>query len=411
MTAIFAMPSAGTPAPSRRAILKIAGAGLILGIAPLPRLATGAMAATPETFAPNPYLIVAPDNTVTVIIKHLDKGQGAATGLATLVAEELDADWSQIRTEFAPSDVEKYKNLAFGVQGVGGSTGLANSYEQYRTAGAAAREMLVAAAASLWGVAASELRVEKGVIHGPAGKGATFGELATRAAGGSVPVTPKLKDAKDFVYIGKPFPRVDSVAKCTGKANYTIDQFLPDMQTAVMARPPLFGATVKSFDANAAKKIDGVVDVVAISRGVAVLAKTTWAAIKGREALKVEWETSGAEKRGTAELRAEYIALLDKPGANARKTGDAEKALASGAAPRSSRPISNSPISRTRRWSPWTASCASTEQAPTFGPARRCRRSTMPRRRACCGSSRKPSTCTRSGPVARSGAAPLPTVT
>ena len=122
--------------PSRRSLLKIAGAGLVLGFAPLPHLARSALAATPETFAPNPYLIVAPDNTVTVIIKHLDKGQGAATGLATLVAEELDAEWSQIRTEFAPSDIEKYKNLAFGVQGVGGSTGLANSYEQYRTAGA-----------------------------------------------------------------------------------------------------------------------------------------------------------------------------------------------------------------------------------------------------------------------------------
>ena len=232
--------------PSRRSLLKIAGAGLILGFAPLPRLATGALAATPETFAPNPYLIVAPDNTVTVIIKHLDKGQGAATGLATLVAEELDAEWSQIRTEFAPSDIEKYKNLAFGVQGVGGSTGLANSYEQYRTAGAAARAMLISAAARMWNTTHDKVRVAKGVVSDASGKSATFGELAVRAAAENVPAKVALKDAKDFVYIGKPFPRVDSVAKCTGKAHYTIDQYLPGMLTAVMARPPLFGASVKS---------------------------------------------------------------------------------------------------------------------------------------------------------------------
>lgn len=317
--------------PSRRSLLKIAGAGLILGFAPLPRLARSAMAATPETFAPSPYLIVARDNTVTVIIKHLDKGQGAATGLATLVAEELDAEWSQIRTEFAPSDIEKYKNLAFGVQGVGGSTGLANSYEQYRTAGATARAMLVSAAARMWNTTPDKVRVAMGVVSDVSGKSATFGELAVRAAAESVPATVALKDAKDFVHIGKAFPRVDSVAKSTGKALYTIDQYLPGMLTAVIARPPQFGAIVKSFDAAEAKKIDGVVDAVAISRGVAVLAKNTWAALKGRDALKVDWDTSGAEKRGTVDLTAEYKALLNKPGANARKTGDAEKALAGGA--------------------------------------------------------------------------------
>ena len=172
-----------------------------------PAAAAEATAAA-DTLAPNPFLIIAPDNTVTVIIKHLDKGQGAATGLATLVAEELDASWEQIHTEFAPSDADKYKNFAFGIQGVGGSTGLSNSYLQYRTAGAAARAMLVAAAARAWGVPASEIKVAKGALT-HSGKSATFGEMAQKAAAENVPGTPKLKQPEQFIYIGKSFPRVD----------------------------------------------------------------------------------------------------------------------------------------------------------------------------------------------------------
>jgi len=316
--------------PDRRDIIKIAGAGLVLGwLAPLPLTQRAAAAEPGKAFAPNPFLIIAPDSTVTVIIKHLDKGQGAATGLATLVAEELDADWSQIRTEFAPSDADKYKNFAFGVQGVGGSTGLANSYEQYRTAGAAARQMLVNAAANEWGVAASEIGVGKGKFSHASGKSADFGHFASAAAGLDVPQKPKLKDPKDFVYIGKSFPRVDSAAKCTGKAIYTIDMKPPGMLTAVMARPPLFGAEVKSFDASDAKKVAGVVEVVKIPRGVAVVAKDTWSALKGREALKVDWDTSKAEMRGTAELREEYRTLLKGNGSVARNDGDVEAAFKS----------------------------------------------------------------------------------
>lgn len=320
----------GAPAElDRRSLVKFAGTGLVLGwLASVPVLTQRAAAAEAgKALAPNPYLIVAPDGTVTVIIKHLDKGQGAATGLATLVAEELDADWAQIRTEFAPSDPDKYKNFSFGVQGVGGSTGLANSFVQYRTAGAAAREMLVNAAAKEWGVAASEVRVSKGKLSHASGKSADFGHFANAAAGLDIPAKPKLKDPKDFVYIGKAFPRVDSAAKCTGKAIYTIDMRLPGMLTAVMARPPLFGAEVKSFDAAEAKKVSGVVGVVKTPRGVAVVAKDTWAALKGREALKVEWDTSKAEMRGTAELREEYRTLLKASGNVARNDGDVEAAF------------------------------------------------------------------------------------
>ena len=331
---IFRLPSTEPAQASRRGFLKISGgasAGLILGLAiPVPGLSTTA-AAKEGFLAPNPFLIVAPDNTVTVLIKHLDKGQGAATGLATLVAEELDADWAQIKTEFAPSDAVKYKNTAFGVQGVGGSTGLANSYEQYRQAGAVAKAMLVAAAEKLWGNAAGKMTVRAGVITHPSGKSATFGELAALAAAGNVPSKVALKDPKDFVYIGKKFPRVDSKAKSTGAAKFTIDHQFEGMLIAVIARPPQFGAAVKSFNSSETEKIKGVVKVLQVPQGIAVLASNTWSAMKGRDALTIVWDESYAENRDSAAMLTEYKQLLDKPGASARKDGDAEVAFKSAA--------------------------------------------------------------------------------
>lgn len=328
LTGIFALP-VEKPKASRRSFLKIAsgaGAGLVIGMAvPVRGLATNAAAAAGgETLAPNPFLQVAPDNSVTVIIKHLDKGQGAATGLATLVAEELDADWAQIKTEFAPADPIKYKNFAFGVQGVGGSTGLSNSYEQYRLAGATAKAMLVAAAARTWGVPANEISVKAGVVSHSGGKTATFGELATKAAAESIPDKPALKDPKDFVYIGKSFPRVDSKAKSTGAAKFTMDYQFDGMLIATIARPPTFGATVASFDASEAEKIKGVVKVLQVPQGVAVLATNTWAALRAQRALKVSWDDSKAEKRSSAEIIAAYKAKLDVPGLIARTDGDIE---------------------------------------------------------------------------------------
>ena len=323
---IFAM-TPDKPEPSRRMFLKLsggAGAGLALGLAgPVPGLELDAQAKEGQ-LAPNPFLIVAPDNTVTVIIKHLDKGQGAATGLATLVAEELDADWAQIKTEFAPSDAVKYANFLFGVQGAGGSTGMANSFVQYRTAGAAARTMLVAAARE-WGVNADEIKVSKGVLSHASGKTAIFGALAEKAAAENIPAKPKLKAAKDFVYIGKSFPRVDSEIKTTGKAKYTIDKQLPGMLVAVLARPSKFGAKLKSVDKSAAEKVAGVVAIAEIPRGVAVVAKNTWAAMKGREALMITWDESSAETRGSKDLTEEYRALLKTNGVAARNDGNLDE--------------------------------------------------------------------------------------
>ena len=338
MNAIFALARSpldglAKTEPSRRMFLKIAGgsgAGLVLGLAP-PLSAGVAHAAVPAGLAADPFVRIAPDNTVTVIIKHLDKGQGAATGLATLVAEELDAGWAQIRTEFAPSDPVKYKNFAFGVQGVGGSTGLANSFEQYRYAGATARAMIVAAAAEEWGVPPSDIAITNGVVSIKSGKTATFGALAEAAARQRVRADIALKTPDRYVYIGKAFPRVDSAAKTNGTAKYTIDQQKDGMLVAVIARPPKFGATLGSLDASEAEKIPGVVKVVKIPQGVAVVANNTWNAMKGRDALKLTWDDSHAEKRSSTDLFKEYRALLDQPGLTARKNGDAEAALATAA--------------------------------------------------------------------------------
>ena len=314
---------------SRRGFLK-AGAGLTLGVA-LPE--AFAQAAPAAVFAPNAFVRIGTDSTVTVTVKHLEMGQGTYTGLPTLVAEELDADWRQIRVEGAPADASRYNNLFMGaMQGTGGSTALANSYEQMRKAGAAARAMLVAAAAERWKVGADTITVSRGsVMHEPSARKASFGSLAAAAANQPVPQEVKLKAAADFAFIGKRVPRTDAHAKSNGSAIYTQDVKLPGMLTALVAHPPRFGGKPKSFDAAKAKAVKGVVDVVAIPGGVAVLAGDFWSAKKGRDALSVDWDESGAFKLGSGEIMAEYRRLASTPGLPARKDGDVAAALASAA--------------------------------------------------------------------------------
>ena len=218
------------------------------------------------------------------------------------------------------------------MQGTGGSSAIANSWEQLRRAGATARAMLIAAAAEAWQVPAAEITVDKGVLsHARTGRRATFGELAAAAARQTPPANVTLKDPKDFKLIGRRAPRVDSRAKTDGSALFTFDVRLPDMLTAVIARPPRFGATVKSFDASEARRVSGVTDVVQVPAGVAVVARGTWAAINGRRALRVEWDETAAETRGSEELFTAYRALATQPGARARWQGDAPAALASAA--------------------------------------------------------------------------------
>ena len=318
------------PRGSRRRFLQGAaalGAGLVVGFRWTPAGPRAAAAAATGT-ALNAFLRIAPDNTVTVLSKHLEMGQGTYTGLATIVAEELDADWAQMRAEGAPSDPKLYANLAFGVQGTGGSTSIANSYDQLRKAGATARAMLAAAAAEAWQVPVAEIAVRQGVVSHASGRKATFGELAERAAKQAPPTEVTLKDPATFTLIGKRVPRLDAVAKSTGTAEFTIDVKQPGQVTALLQRAPLFGAKVKAVDASKAKAIPGVIDVVTIDNGVAVLARNFWAASRGREALAIEWDTGTAEKRGSDALLAEYRALAKSPGLPARREGDVEAALA-----------------------------------------------------------------------------------
>ena len=327
-----------TPAAaSRRGFLKLgtaAGAGLVLGFhwagGGFARRAGATTGATTGATAPNAFIRIAPDNTVTVLIKHLEMGQGVFTGLPTLVAEELDADWSQMRAEHAPADERLYNNTLWGpIQGTGGSTAVANSYEQLRKAGAAARAMLVEAAARQWDVPAAQITVTKGVVaHAASGRTASFGDLAAQAAELDPPAEPKLKNPKDFTLIGTRLPRLDSPAKARGTAQFAMDVTLPNQVVAVVARPPVFGATLASFNAAPAKAVPGVVDVVPIARGVAVVAEGYWAATQGREALEVQWDTATGETRSSAQLMAEYRALADTPGVVAAERGDAAGALA-----------------------------------------------------------------------------------
>ena len=315
---------------SRRRFLQ-GGAGLTLGFC-LPSLVAAATAEKMPvaTFEANAFLRIGSDNTVTVLSKHLEMGQGTYTGLATLLAEELDADWAQVRVEGAPADARRYNNLLMGpIQGTGGSTAMANSWQQMRQAGAAGRAMLVAAAARQWQVAADEIVVEAGKLTHPASKrSATFGQLAEAAAKEAVPSEVKLKDPKDFRLIGKTAKRRDSADKTNGTAKFTQDVQLPGMLVAVVAHPPQFGATVKAFDASKTKAIKGVVDVVQIPQGVAVLAKDTWSAKLGRDALLVTWDDSAAFKLGSDEILARYKELARTPGLVARKEGDAAAAFA-----------------------------------------------------------------------------------
>lgn len=320
---------------SRRRFLQGA-AGLTLAVylpAASAENAVGAKVPGGVAFEPNAFVRIGTDDTVTVFAKHLEMGQGSYTGLATIVAEELDASWAQVRVEGAPADAKRYNNLFWGsAQGTGGSTAIANSWEQLRKAGASARAMLVGAAAAQWNVPANQISVADGVLaHAASGRKATFGQLANAAAGQPVPSEVKLKEAKDFKLIGKRIARKDSADKTTGKAVFTQDIHLSGMLTAVVAHAPRFGARVKSFDASKAKSVKGVVDVVQIPTGVAVLAKDTWSAKKGRDALTVEWDESAAFKLGSDQIMARYKDLAKSPGLVARKDGDADKAMSTAA--------------------------------------------------------------------------------
>ncbi|MCM2474339.1 xanthine dehydrogenase family protein molybdopterin-binding subunit [Rhizobium sp. CG5] len=334
------LPAVQAKASRRQVLLGAfaAGTGLAIGFRLLPAstaLAAETAAGDSGAHAFSPYLTIDGDGKVTVLSSQFEMGQGSYNGLATLVVEELDADWSTIEVQGMAGNLKAYGNVAFGgaIQGTGGSTSMVTSWERYRQAGAAARAMLVSAAAAEWGVPAAEITVENGILTHASGKSGGFGLFAAKAATLPAPTDVTLKQPGEWKLIGKPGQkRFDSARKANGTEQYTIDVKLPGMLTAVMIHPPLFGAKVKSFDATAARAVKGVVDVVETPRGVAVVADHMWAAIKGREAVTVEWDDTAAEKRGTPELMAMYRDLATKPpAAIARKDGDVDAGFSSAA--------------------------------------------------------------------------------
>ncbi|HEY5896591.1 MAG TPA: xanthine dehydrogenase family protein molybdopterin-binding subunit [Burkholderiales bacterium] len=313
---------------SRRDFLK--ASGLVLGFT-IPGAVRIAEAAA--DFRPNAYLRIGADNSVTVVCGLSEMGQGVHTAIPMLVAEELDADWSRVRVVQAPVD-QAFANPIFHMQATGGSTSVRGHWEPMRKAGAAAREMLVGAAAASWKVDAAQCRTEKGVVHGPGGKKMTYGQLAARASSQPVPKEPKLKDPGQFKILGHGLRRLDTPQKVNGSGRYGMDVRLPGMLTAVLARPPVPGGKVVSFDDRKAKAIKGVRQVIQIPDGVAVLADGYWPALKGREALDIKWDngpnaalsSDGVTKMLTAATLQEGKVARNEGnvvGANAAKTLEA----------------------------------------------------------------------------------------
>lgn len=320
-------------APTRRGFLKtsaVVGGGLVVGFF-LPegtrRIALGQAppAAAPALPPPNAFLKIGSDESVTVLLAHSEMGQGIWTTLPMLVNEELDADWSRFRVEHAPA-APVYHHTVFPIQMTGGSTTTWSEFDRYRQVGAAARGLLVAAAASKWGVPAGDCRTEKGfVLCGE--RRASYGSLADAAAKLPPPASVGLKASGDWKLLGKPMRRLDTPEKITGRATFGLDVRLPGLLTAVIAHPPTFGGRVKSFEASAAKAVPGVHSVFEVPSGIAVVADNFWAARRGRGALKAEWDGGPHASIDTAAVRASYRELAKSAGAEAKSAGDAEKAL------------------------------------------------------------------------------------
>jgi isoquinoline 1-oxidoreductase subunit beta len=282
----------------------------------------------PDVLAPNAFVRIAPDGIVTIVVNHAEMGQGVVTALPMLVAEELDADWSKVRTEFAPVD-PAYNHTLFGIQMTGGSTSTWTEFERLRGVGATTRALLVSAAAEEWSVPASECRTESGaVIHGD-GRRLDYGALVGRAARMPVPANVPLKDPKEFKLIGTPVRRIDSHAKVTGTAQFGLDVRLPGMLVAVVARPPVFGGTVEHFDPAPALAVAGVRKVVAVPSGLAVIGEGFWAAQSGRRALAsgIKWALPEGSLIDSDAQAERYSQIARTPGAIASKLGDVDAAL------------------------------------------------------------------------------------
>jgi isoquinoline 1-oxidoreductase beta subunit len=305
----------------RRQFLKLAGAsGLALGAWPVlaADAPNDAVAGLKPTERPEAFVQIAGDGTVTVTVNRLEFGQGVHTALPLVLAEELDADWAHVRARLGTNDMA-YADPLWGMHLTGGSTALKHSFKQYRELGARARAMLVAAAAERWKTDTASLRTSAGVVTGPGGRQATYGELAEAAMKQPVPAAVTLKDPAQFRLIGKPTRRLDAKAKSSGRQDFGIDMKLPGQLTAVIARPPVFGAKLASVDDAAARAMPGVKAVVRVpldrgAEGVAVIATGYWPARQAREALKLQWNTAAVEKVDTQRQLAQYRELAGQPG-------------------------------------------------------------------------------------------------
>jgi isoquinoline 1-oxidoreductase beta subunit len=314
---------------SRRQFMKtsaLAGGGLLLACH-LPFGGREVLAAGEASFDPNAFLRIGTDESVTIIVNKSEMGQGVYTSLPMLLAEELCCDWKRVTFQASPVAPE-YNHAQFGpIMVTGGSSSVRSEWNRLSLAGAAAREMLVTAAAQQWKVDPATCRVEDGIVHGPAGRQLSFGKLAARAAKLPIPKAPKLKSGAKKL-LGTPLHRLDSPAKINGTAVFGIDVHVPGMLTAVIARPPVFGGRVKSFDAVKAKAVPGVHSVMIVDAGVAVIADGFWPAVKGREQLEIVWDEGEGARVSTPVMREEYARLAATPGLVARKEGDAPAVLA-----------------------------------------------------------------------------------
>jgi isoquinoline 1-oxidoreductase beta subunit len=308
----------------RRSFLKLAGAGgLALGAFPHIAMAQAGAAgeaadALKPTQQPSAFVHIAGNGEVTVTINRLEFGQGVNTALPMILAEELDADWSLLHSRHGTNDAA-YVDPLFGIHLTGGSNTIKNSFTQYRELGARARAMLLGAAAVRWNVDIATLRTQAGTVLGPGDRKAGYGELAEAAMALPVPEAVTLKDPKDFRIIGRPTARLDASAKSSGRQNFGIDMRLPGQLTAVVARPPVFGARLAAVDDSAARAVRGVKAVLRVpldggAEGVAVVAEGYWQATQGRDALTLEWDTSAVEKVDSERQLAQYRELAGRPG-------------------------------------------------------------------------------------------------
>jgi isoquinoline 1-oxidoreductase beta subunit len=312
---------------SRRDFLKGSLFSIAVSITPFGTKLLSAKEVGKAIFTPTVWFELAPDNLVTVIIPNSEMGQGVRTALSMIVADELEADWSQIRVKQAPA-MDAYKNPLFGAQVTVGSGSVRGFYEPLRKAGAAGRAMLITAAAQTWKVAEGECEASKGVVkHKKSGRTLTYGKLCRKASELPIPQNAPLKTESEFRYIGKPMARLDIPDKVAGTAIYGLDVMVPNMLYGVIARPPAYGAKPVSYDEKAAMAVKGVSKVAKTPHGIAVIADSTAAALKGRDALKVSWDKGSHPDMNSESVEKSYFEGLDKPGAVAINTGDAKKAI------------------------------------------------------------------------------------